>query len=145
LLIHNGQSFAATNLKGTNLPTPTPTAAPVNQHKTLPHALTRAATNASAALVNAPNGSEDKLARALAAYASAWDKVAEARIAQDAAIQTQYLAPWKATMSQSIDVAMKARLAVRASRLELDAAKQASVMLLYPVFISVNSIISNQP
>jgi len=118
------QNFAALNLKGTNLPAPPPVQAAPQQHKTLPHALGRAATLATTTLQAAPAGTDDKLARALAAYASAWDKVADARVTQDAAIQTNFLAPWRQTLSTSIEVAMKARTAVRTSRLELDAAKQ---------------------
>lgn len=43
---------------------------------------------------------------------------------QDEGIRTRFLAPWQATLSNSIAVAMKARQAVANSRLELDAAKQ---------------------
>jgi hypothetical protein len=118
------QNLAANNLKGTNLPAPQPAAPVPVQHKTLPHALSRAAAAAASNLQGAPEGREDKLAKGLANYASAWEKIAEARIAQDTAIQQQFLAPWKTTLSTAIDVAMKARTAVRNSRLELDAAKQ---------------------
>jgi hypothetical protein len=69
-------------------------------------------------------GGDDRLGRALAAYAGAWERVADARVQQDGAIQSQYLVPWKATLNNSIESAMKARVAVRTSRLELDAAKQ---------------------
>jgi len=118
------QNFAANNLKGTNLPAPPPaTAAPV-QHKTLPHALSRAAATAATTLQSAPDGRDDKLAKGLAEYASAWEKISDARISQDTAIQQQFLAPWKTTLATAMDVAMKARAAVRTSRLELDAAKQ---------------------
>ncbi|KAA1471014.1 hypothetical protein DENSPDRAFT_836961 [Dentipellis sp. KUC8613] len=122
---HNITTFAATNLKGTNLPTPNPTAAPVPQHKTLPHALGRAA-HAAAATVHAASGQSDdsKLERALVEYAGAWEKIGEARVAQDETIRTNFLAPWQQTLQTSIAVAMKARQAVRVSRLELDAAKQ---------------------
>jgi hypothetical protein len=96
------------------------------QHKTLPHALGRAATTATNELQQAPASAtgDDRLARALAQYAGAWEKVADARVQQDAAIQSQFLAPWRNTLTNSVDVAMKARLAVRTSRLELDSAKQ---------------------
>ncbi|KAG1764930.1 BAR domain-containing family protein [Suillus occidentalis] len=110
---HGITNFAATNLKGTNLPTPSPVAPQVSQHKTLPHALGRAATNAAAAVQRTPGGNEDKLGKALTVYAD-----------QDESIQNQYLRPWQTTLSTSINVAMKARQAVRVSRLELDAAKQ---------------------
>ncbi|KAG2074888.1 hypothetical protein BDR04DRAFT_1092504 [Suillus decipiens] len=121
---HGITNFAATNLKGTNLPTPSPVAPQVSQHKTLPHALCRAATNAAAAVQRTPGGNEDKLGKALTVYADVFENIASARIEQDESIQTQYLRPWQTTLSTSINVAMKARQAVRVSRLELDAAKQ---------------------
>ncbi|KAK0462841.1 BAR domain-containing family protein [Desarmillaria tabescens] len=112
-------NFAANNLKGTNLPTPAPVVAPQAQHKTLPHALGRAATSAAQGL-----GSDDRLGRALALYAGGYDKVATARLQQDESIRVGFLHPWQTTLSTSIQVAMKARQAVKVSRLELDAAKQ---------------------
>ncbi|KAF9242794.1 BAR domain-containing family protein [Melanogaster broomeanus] len=122
---HGITNFAATNLKGTNIPAPNPVTPVAAQHKTLPHALGRAATNAASALQGAPSGSDDKLGKALSLYAGVWETIAGARIQQDEAIQDQYLQPWQTTLSTSINVAMKARQAVRASRLELDAAKQS--------------------
>ncbi|KAL4071999.1 Bin/amphiphysin/Rvs domain for vesicular trafficking-domain-containing protein, partial [Scleroderma yunnanense] len=121
---HGITNFAATNLKGTNLPAPSPLAPPTAQHKTLPHALYRASATASNALQSAPGGNSDKLGKALTVYAGAMNRVATARIEHDEAIQAQYLQPWQTTLSTSINVAMKARQAVRVSRLELDAAKQ---------------------
>ena len=120
---HGLTNFAATNLKGTNLPAPAPIVAPEHQHKTLPHALGRSATQAATSL-QAAAGADDKLARGLTEYASAWQKIADARVSQDAAIQAGFLQPWQTTLTASIAVAMKARQAVRVSRLELDAAKQ---------------------
>ncbi|KAI0084397.1 BAR domain-containing family protein [Irpex rosettiformis] len=117
-------NFAAANLKGTNLPAPAPATPVAHQHKTLPHALGRAATNAATILQSTPGGQDDKLTKAVAHYAGAWEKIAEARVVQDATIQNGFLAPWQQTLSTSINVAMKARQAVRVSRLELDAAKQ---------------------
>lgn len=125
-------NFAAANLKGTNLPAPAPAAPPAHQHKTLPHALGRAATSAAQAVqsaVPAGAGTEDKLGSGLALYASGWDKIASARLHQDASIQTNFLHPWQQTLNTSISVAMKARQAVKVSRLELDAAKQSCVYL----------------
>jgi hypothetical protein len=61
-------------------------------------------------------------------YADVFDNIASARVEQDESIQTQYLRPWQTTLSTSINVAMKARQAVRVSRLELDAAKQTSLL-----------------
>ena len=121
---HGITNFAAQNLKGTSLPTPAPAAATVPQHKTLPHALGRAATAAAATLQGAPGAAEDKLAKGLGQYAGAWEKIADARVVQDETIKTQFLQPWQVTLNNSIAVSLKARQAVRASRLELDAAKQ---------------------
>ncbi|TFK71386.1 hypothetical protein BDN72DRAFT_793887 [Pluteus cervinus] len=121
---YNITSFAATNLKGTNLPVPTsPPEPPVHQHKTLPHALVRSAGSAAQELHAA--GEQDRLGRALALYASGWEKIAEARLEQDSTIQQGFLQPWQTTLNTSLAVAMKARQAVRVSRLELDAAKQS--------------------
>jgi hypothetical protein len=123
---YNITNFAATNLKGTNLPLPqAPPAPPVFQHKTLPHALVRSAHSAAHPIQSAAAGDQDRLGRALALYANGWEKVAEARLEQDASIQGGFLQPWQTTLNTSISVAFKARQAVRASRLELDAAKQA--------------------
>ncbi|KAK0190029.1 hypothetical protein F5146DRAFT_1122416 [Armillaria mellea] len=97
-------NFATNNLKGTNLPTPAPVVAPQAQHKTLPHALGRAAMSAAQGL-----GSEDRLGRALELYAGGYDKVATARLEQDESIPP---------------VVMRTRQAITVSRLELDAAKQ---------------------
>ena len=117
-------NFAAANLKGTNLPTPQPVSPSTPQHKTLPHALGRAATNAATAIQTSSGTGDDKLGKALHAYSGAWEKIADARVEQDGAIKERFLLPWQTTLSTSIAVAMKARQAVRVSRLELDAAKQ---------------------
>jgi hypothetical protein len=117
-------NFAANNLKGTNLPAPSPTAAPIPQHKTLPHALSRAAHSASLTLAQAPGGKDDRLGLALAEYAGAWDKIGDIRVQHDDAVASGFLAPWQQNLQNSINVAVKARQAVRLSRLELDAAKQ---------------------
>lgn len=126
---YNLTSFAASNLKGTNLPVPAaPASPPASQHKTLPHALSRAAHSAAGTISHAASAggvAGDKLSKALALYATGWDRVASARLDQDAAIQDNFLHPWQTTLNASIAVAMKARQAVRVSRLELDAAKQS--------------------
>lgn len=130
---YNITTFAASNLKGTNLPVPAaPSGPPRSQHKTLPHALSRASHTAAGTISQAISrgGDADKLSKALALYASGWDKVAAARLDQDAAIQENFLHPWQTTLNASIAVAMKARQAVRVSRLELDAAKQSYVFSL---------------
>ncbi|KAF8530157.1 BAR domain-containing family protein [Hysterangium stoloniferum] len=115
---HTLTTFANTNLKGTNLPLPQPTPQPIHPHKTLPHALARASAAGAAAIGN------DRLGKALAEYAVAQEKIGKARVVQDEQIRAAFLGPWSATLNSSIAVAIKARQAVRASRLELDAAKQ---------------------
>lgn len=122
-------NFAANNLKGTNLPAPEPTEAPRPQHKTLPHALSRAANTGSLTLATAPGGKDDRLGQALAEYAGAWEKIGDARVEHDDVVARGFLAPWQQTLQTSINVAVKARQAVRVSRLELDAAKQTYVSI----------------
>ncbi|KAJ7442254.1 hypothetical protein FB451DRAFT_1343911 [Mycena latifolia] len=100
-------NFASTNLKGTNLPAPAPVTLPAQQHKTLPHALGH------------------KLGKALGLYAEGWEKIASARVHHDTVVRDSFLHPWQTTLTTSISVALKARQAVRVSRLELDAAKQS--------------------
>lgn len=122
---YNITSFAATNLKNTNLPVPeVPSAPPPSTHKTLPHALVRSAYAASNAVRGTITGGDDRLGKALALYANGWEKIAIARLEQDAGIRENFLHPWQTTLNTSIAVAMKARQAVKVSRLELDAAKQ---------------------
>jgi hypothetical protein len=124
---YNITSFAATNLKGTNIPAPNaPAAPPEPGHKTLPHALVRAANTAAVATssAQAPGEGTSRLSKALNLYGNGWEKIAAARLDQDVGIQENFLHPWQTTLNASIAVAMKARQAVRGSRLELDAAKQ---------------------
>ena len=120
-------SFAASNLKDTNLPAPAQPTPVALQHKTLPHALGRAATSAANVMQQATASPDDRLIRGLSEYAGAWQKIADARVQQDEMILAGFLEPWQATLTSSIAVAMKARQAVRLSRLELDAAKQTYV------------------
>ncbi|KAJ7281553.1 hypothetical protein C8J57DRAFT_1433453 [Mycena rebaudengoi] len=107
-------------------PPPAPVIVPAQQHKTLPHALGRSATTAAAA-IRATNtvGAEDKLGKSLGLYAEGWEKIAAARVHHDTAVRSSFLHPWQQTLTTSINVAVKARQAVRVSRLELDAAKQS--------------------
>jgi hypothetical protein len=133
---HGITNFAAANLKGTNLPAPAPAAPIPQQHKTLPHALGRAATNAAAVLHSTPSAADDKFAKAVAGYAGAWEKISDARVTHDQSISAHFLQPWQQTLSTSINVAMKARQAVRVSRLELDAAKQTFVYLSYARYLA---------
>ncbi|KZT01668.1 uncharacterized protein LAESUDRAFT_452764 [Laetiporus sulphureus 93-53] len=122
---HGLTRLANTNMQGGTPPSPPSTAPPQVQHKTLPHAIGRAATSAATTLQSAAGAGDEKLGKALHEYAGAWEKIGEARVQQDGAIKAQFLQPWQTTLSTSIAVAMKARQAVRVSRLELDSAKQA--------------------
>jgi hypothetical protein len=67
--------------------------------------------------------SEDPLATALEKYAIASEKVGEARLAQDAQIQSKFLSGWSTTLNTNIQFATRARKAVENSRLSLDATK----------------------
>lgn len=69
---------------------------------------------------------EDPLATALEKYAIASEKVGEARLAQDAQIQSRFLAGWSTTLNTNIQFATRARKAVENSRLTLDATKAAA-------------------
>jgi hypothetical protein len=51
-------------------------------------------------------------------------QIGHARLQQDESIRNAFLTPWQATLSTSLGVAMKGRQAVKASRLDLDSAKQ---------------------
>jgi hypothetical protein len=74
---------------------------------------------------NTTGTSEDPLAVALERYALAEEKVGEARLAQDQAIQSRFLAGWSTTLNTNIQFATKARKAVENSRLLLDSTKAA--------------------
>ncbi|KAF3052875.1 hypothetical protein E8E11_010785 [Didymella keratinophila] len=94
------------------------------QPKTFSHAVARAALNSSHMLTAEQSGSsEDPLATALEKYAIASEKVGEARLAQDAQIQSRFLAGWSTTLNTNIQFATRARKQVENSRLSLDATK----------------------
>jgi hypothetical protein len=94
------------------------------QPKTFNHAIARAALNSSHMLTSEQtSSSEDPLATALEKYAIASEKVGEARLAQDAQIQSRFLAGWSTTLNTNIQFATRARKAVENSRLSLDATK----------------------
>jgi len=112
-------SFAAANLKGTKLPSPTVGNAPPALPKTLPHAIGRAASNSATAL-----GPNERLGKGLTLYSTAFQKIGAARLNEDDTILENFVAPWQSTLTNSINIAMKSRQAVKTSRLELDAAKQ---------------------
>jgi len=88
-------NFAATNLKGTSLPAPTAVTPPEKQHKTLPHALGRAATQAANGLQAVGGGDGGKFGKTLGLYAGVWDKIAVARVEHDETVKTHFLAAWQ--------------------------------------------------
>lgn len=99
-----------------------PTAKP--QPKTFAHAIARASLASSQILHQQHTGSgEDPLATALEKYALAEERVGEARLAQDAQIQSRFLAGWNTTLNTNMMFATRARKGVENSRLTLDAAK----------------------
>ena len=94
------------------------------QPKTFSHAVARASLNSSHVLSGEHAGAgEDPLATALEKFAVASEKVGEARLAQDAQIQSRFLAGWSTTLNTNIMFATRARKAVENSRLGLDATK----------------------
>ncbi|KAI5449021.1 BAR domain-containing protein [Naganishia albida] len=115
-------NFAHNNLKNANLPFPIAPAHPAKEQpvppKTLPHAMSRAARQGALHI-----GTEEKLGKALETYATAMEKVGDARLQQDEIIVDQFITPWQATLSSSIALANKARANVKTARLELDTAR----------------------
>ncbi|KAF2180509.1 hypothetical protein K469DRAFT_741066 [Zopfia rhizophila CBS 207.26] len=94
------------------------------QPKTFSHAIARAALNSSHILSGEHAGAgEDPLATALEKFAIASEKVGEARLGQDAQIQSRFLAGWSTTLNTNIMFATRARKAVENARLSLDATK----------------------
>ncbi|PQK18099.1 hypothetical protein BB8028_0011g00280 [Beauveria bassiana] len=99
-----------------------PTAKP--QPKTFSHAIARASLASSQTLhQNHTGAGEDPLATALEKYALTLERVGEARLAQDAQIQSRFLAGWNTTLNTNIMFATRARKNVEKSRLSLDAVK----------------------
>jgi len=96
------------------------------QPKTFNHAIARASLASSQTLKNPEDGvviASDPFAQALEKYAIAQEKVGEARLEQDAAIQSRFLAGWSATLNTQIQFATKARKNVENARLTLDATR----------------------
>ncbi|EYE97614.1 BAR domain-containing protein [Aspergillus ruber CBS 135680] len=92
------------------------------QPKTFNHAIARASLSGSQTLAQSANG-EDSLGGALEKYALASEKVGEARLAQDAQIQSRFLAGWNTTLNTNLMFAAKARRNVENARLMLDSVK----------------------
>jgi hypothetical protein len=95
------------------------------QPKTFSHAIARASL-ASSQLLQQHNAGEDPLSTALEKYALASERVGEARLAQDAQIQSRFLAGWNTTLNTNLMFATRARKSVENSRLMLDSAKARS-------------------
>ncbi|KAK0735767.1 BAR domain-containing family protein [Apiosordaria backusii] len=94
------------------------------QPKTFHHAIARASLASSQTLHQQHTSSgEDPLATALEKYALAMERVGEARLAQDAQVQSRFLAGWNTTLNTNITFATRARKAVEKARLTLDAVK----------------------
>ncbi|CAG8115860.1 unnamed protein product [Penicillium nalgiovense] len=92
------------------------------QPKTFNHAIARASLAGSQTLAQSTEG-EDPLATALEKYALAEEQVGEARLAQDAQIQSRFLAGWNTTLNTNLMFAAKARKNVENARLMLDSIK----------------------
>ncbi|PGH35912.1 hypothetical protein GX50_01237 [[Emmonsia] crescens] len=94
------------------------------QPKTFSHAIARASLTGSQLIAQThPGGSEDPLAIGLEKYALASERVGEARLAQDAQIQSRFLAGWNTTLNTNLMFATKARKNVENARLMLDSIK----------------------
>ncbi|KAI2467120.1 BAR domain-containing protein [Annulohypoxylon bovei var. microspora] len=99
-----------------------PTAKP--QPKTFSHAIARASLTSSQLLHQQHTGTgEDPLATALEKYALVSERLGEARLAQDAQIQSHYLAGWNTTLNTNLMFATRARKNVEKARLTLDSVK----------------------
>ncbi|KAI0175797.1 BAR domain-containing protein [Hypoxylon sp. FL1284] len=99
-----------------------PTAKP--QPKTFSHAIARASLASSQLLHQQHTGAgEDPLATALEKYALSSERLGEARLAQDAQIQSRYLAGWNTTLNTNLMFATRARKNVEKARLTLDSVK----------------------
>jgi hypothetical protein len=94
------------------------------QPKTFSHAIARASLSGSQVLhQNHAGAGEDPLATALEKYALAMERVGEARLAQDAQIESRFLAGWTTTLNTNVLFATRARKNVENSRLTLDTTK----------------------
>lgn len=87
---------------------------PPEHHKTLSHAISRAAATGAIDLQN--SGSGDALSSALQTFSVAEDRVGGFRLEQDKAIQKDFLTPWSALTNNQIPAAMKARSNVKSAR-----------------------------
>lgn len=115
-------SSASTPAEAQAALTAPPSAKP--QPKTFNHAIARASLASSQLLHQQHTGAgEDPLATALERYALAEERVGEARLAQDAQIQSRFLAGWNTTLNTNLMFATRARRNVEKARLTLDSVK----------------------
>lgn len=126
---HTLTSWAAAATKGTNLPPiEVPSKAP-SEHKTLSHALSRAATSGSLDLASTTSSADSSgsiislMAKVLKSYAMVQARIGDERLAQDSHIQSGFLQPWQTSLNLGLQAAMKSRGNVRSARLALDAAR----------------------
>jgi hypothetical protein len=107
---------------GTNLPPiEVPSKAP-SEHKTLSHALSRAATSGSLDLASTTSSADSSgsiislMAKVLKSYAMVQARIGDERIAQDGHIQSGFLQPWQTSLNLGLQAAMKSRGNVRSAR-----------------------------
>ncbi|KAF7289396.1 Cytoplasmic protein [Mycena chlorophos] len=123
---HGITAFAATNLKGTRIPAAWLHRSRLRLRNTRPCRMRLFGSARSAsATPDCGYDREEPLAGALDVYAAGMDKVLLLRESSTTRpYGWNHLHPWQQNLNSAINVAMKARQAVRTSRLELDGAKQ---------------------
>ncbi|KNZ55563.1 hypothetical protein VP01_264g5 [Puccinia sorghi] len=129
---HTLTSWAAAATKGTNLPPIEVPSKQPTEHKTLSHALSRAATSGALDLGSTSSFEADSsnsitgiMAKVLKSYAMIQARIGDERLTQDRAIQTGFLQPWQTSLNLGLQAAVKSRQNVRSARLALDAARLA--------------------
>ncbi|WFC94983.1 hypothetical protein MBRA1_001622 [Malassezia brasiliensis] len=130
-LSHTLSTWAASATKHTSLPHVQPTNAPSTEPRTLSHALSRSAASAAIDLGKSPQmaaphmgadpvpTNESRLGELLQKFAVCQDEIGNARIVQDKAVVQSFVNVWSAFGAQ-IQLALKARHAVKEARLHLD-------------------------
>nr|CAG8434909.1 14424_t:CDS:2 [Entrophospora candida] len=88
------------------------------QSKTLPHALSRAASQGAQLF-----GNEEQLGIALSKFAIMQERIGEQRVKMDREITKKFVEPFSTTLNTDLQYAMKARKNVRSTRLALDTIK----------------------
>ncbi|KAK4702990.1 hypothetical protein P7C70_g3233, partial [Phenoliferia sp. Uapishka_3] len=108
-IAHLSTTYWAAATKGTQLPQTAVAEKPVDIHKTLPHALSRAAN--AAAIEVGPS----RLSNVLKSYSAAQEFVGTA--------SKNFIQPWSATLNSSLQAAIKSRQNVKSARISLDACR----------------------